>query len=66
MTQRMRQMRDRLRREYLGQDEADVAPRPAQARAHGAKRGAFTLRGHRLSSLFRDTIHCTLRLMPGY
>ncbi len=52
------EMPDRLRREYLGQDEDGLCvkapPRPAIVPVlGGARKLGFTLGGHRLSSLFR-------------
>ena len=55
----------RLRREYLGQDETSQM-RPAPRRPASSGRGGFTLRGHRLSSLYRICGNSALRLMAPY
>ena len=52
------EMPDRLRREYLGQDEdrlcVKAPPHPVIVPVlGGARKQSFTLGGHRLSSLFR-------------
>ena len=50
----------RLRREYLVQDEARGTSTPVPVRCclgrHGTGTRGFTLRGHRLSSLYRGSI----------
>ena len=55
----------RLRREYFGQDETQVM-RPAPRLVASTGRGGFTLRGHRLSSLYRICKHRALTLTRGY
>jgi len=54
MTRHLPGTADRLRREYLCQDEGAAAPCPASVPSIGKHAGqGLTLDGHRLSSLFR-------------
>src|SRR6056297_1690455 len=56
----------RLRREYFGQDEWDRSTlSDARATWHQAPEQGFTLRGHRLSSLYRAFDQSALTLMSG-
>ena len=55
-----------LRREYFGQDEWDRSTlSDARANWHQAPEQGFTLRGHRLSSLYRAVDQSALTLMYG-
>ena len=55
----------RLRREYLGQGEGE-GPAPHRMALPSAPGDAFTLGGHRLSSLYRDAEAGALTLTSGY